>query len=102
MTAAGVPLTAEALTAIHWTHRLGALVTVGYLGAVAIALIRTPGYARLGAVLALLLALQVGLGVANVVLDLPLAVAVAHNGGAAALLVVLIVINFALSRDRPA
>ena len=102
MTAAGAPLAADALTAIHWMHRVGALITFGYLGTLAVALVRTGGFARHGAVLALVLVLQACLGIANVLLRLPLAVAVAHNGGAAALLVILIVINFALSRARPA
>lgn len=100
MTAAGTPLAFEALTAIHWTHRIGALVTFLYIGALAVVLIRTPGCMRHGAVLALLLVMQIGMGIANVLLSLPLPVAVAHNAAAAALLVVLIVINFALSRAR--
>ncbi len=100
MTAAGVPLSLDALTAIHWTHRAGALVTFVYLGALAIALMRTSGYQTVGAVSAALLLLQIGLGMANVLLTLPLPVAVAHNAVAAALLVTLVVINFALSRIR--
>ena len=98
MTAAGAPLSIAALTAIHWTHRIGALVTFLYLGALALGLMRSAGYLRMGALLALLLVVQVSLGVANVVLTLPLPVAVAHNAGAAALLVMMVVINFALSR----
>ena len=66
MTAAGTPLAFEALTAIHWTHRVGALVTFLYIGAFAAALIRTPGCMRHGAVLALLLVMQIGIGIANV------------------------------------
>ena len=98
MTAAGAPLSLDALTAIHWTHRVGALVTLLYIGALAIALMRSAGYLGMGALLALLLVVQVSLGVANVALTLPLPVAVAHNGVAAALLVMMVVINFALSR----
>ncbi len=98
LTAAGAPLGVEALTAIHWTHRVGALVTFAYLGALAFVLMRRPGLTRYGAALALVMLLQVVLGIANVVLKLPLPVAVAHNGGAAILLVTLIVLNFALSR----
>ncbi len=100
MTAAGTPLAFDALTAIHWTHRVGALITLVYTAAFAAVLMRTPGFMRLGVALALLLALQIALGIANVLLGLPLPVAVAHNGAAAALLAVLIVINFALSRTR--
>jgi cytochrome c oxidase assembly protein subunit 15 len=98
MTAAGAPLSIDALTAIHWTHRLGAIVTFVFLGTLALGLMRTSGYARMGALLAAFLVLQVSLGIANVLLTLPLPVAVAHNGVAAALLVMLVVINFALSR----
>jgi cytochrome c oxidase assembly protein subunit 15 len=98
MTAAGAPLSLAALTAVHWAHRIGAAVTFLYLGALAIALMRSAGYTRMGAILALLLVVQVSLGVANVVLTLPLPIAVAHNGVAAALLVMMVVINFALSR----
>ena len=98
MTAAGVPLALDALTAIHWAHRVGALVTFLYIGALAVALMRVPGCWRLGGALALLLAAQISLGIANVLLTLPLPVAVAHNGVAAALLVLMVVINCALSR----
>ncbi len=102
MAAVGMPLAFEALTAIHWTHRVGALVTFAYLGGFAVVLLRTPGFIRHGAALALLLVVQVGLGIANVMLSLPLPVALAHNGGAAALLVLMVVLNFALSRTRSA
>jgi cytochrome c oxidase assembly protein subunit 15 len=49
MTAAGAPLTPEALTAIHWTHRVGALVTLVYLGGLAFVLARTRGFRTYGA-----------------------------------------------------
>ena len=98
MTAAGAPLALDALTAIHWTHRVGALVTFLYIGPLAVALVRTGGCARMGVALGLILAGQVALGIANVVLKLPLPLAVAHNGGAAALMAMMVMINFALSR----
>jgi cytochrome c oxidase assembly protein subunit 15 len=52
----------------------------------------------IGAALALVLALQVGLGIANVVAALPLSIAVAHNAVAAILLVTMVMVNFALFR----
>jgi cytochrome c oxidase assembly protein subunit 15 len=101
-TADGGHLAYEALTAIHWTHRIGALVTFLYIGALAVALVRaSPQTARLGAALGAVLAVQVALGVANVLAGLPLAVAVAHNAVAAVLLLAMVVINFALSRTFP-
>ncbi len=101
MTAAGAPLSFDALTAIHWAHRVGALMTFLLLGAFAVALMRAAAGGFLGVTLAVLLALQVTLGISNVLLTLPLPVAVAHNGVAAALLVTMVVINFALSRRSP-
>ena len=100
MTAAGTPLSIEALATIHWTHRIGALITFAYLTVFAGFLLRTPGLSLYAIVLVVLLVAQAGLGVANVLFGLPLAVAVAHNGVAASILVVLIVINFILSRTR--
>lgn len=94
----GGHLAYEALTAIHWTHRVGALVTLIYVGGLAVALAGTRGLARHAAVLGAVLGLQVALGIANVLAGLPLAVAVAHNAVAALLLLTLVVINFALSR----
>jgi cytochrome c oxidase assembly protein subunit 15 len=98
MTAAGTHLSYDAITAIHWTHRVGAVVTFVYVGGFALALLRKPGLARYGAALLGVLLLQIALGIANVVAGLPLAVAAAHNAGAAILLVTAVVINFALRR----
>jgi heme a synthase len=95
MTAEGTPLSNEALNAIHWAHRIGALMAflvLAYLGHRAMSL---PALRRPGAVLLGLLLLQVTLGIANVLGSLPLPVAVAHNGIAALLLAVLVMLNFA-------
>lgn len=102
MTAAGTHLSYDAITAIHWTHRLGALVTLLYVGAFALALLRGPGLFRYGVVLLCVLLAQVTLGVANVLGGLPLLVAAGHNAGAAMLLVTMVVINFALHSRRAA
>jgi cytochrome c oxidase assembly protein subunit 15 len=101
MTAAGTHLSYDAITAIHWTHRVGALVTLLYVGGFALVLARSPCFARLGAALACVLLVQVALGIANVLGGLPLTVAAAHNAGAAILLMVMVVINSAL-QSKPA
>jgi cytochrome c oxidase assembly protein subunit 15 len=88
-----------ARTAIHLTHRLGALVTLLGVGGVVVALLRAgvaPVIRRIAALAGVLLLLQVALGMGNVVLGLPLPVAVAHNGVAALLLVALVALNHAL------
>jgi cytochrome c oxidase assembly protein subunit 15 len=101
-TASGDHITYDALTAIHWTHRVGALVTFVLVGALAYVLMRLGEWRAYGIALALLLAVQVLLGITNVLLGLPLAVAVAHNAVAALLLALVVLINCDLSRiPRP-
>ncbi len=98
MTAAGTHLSYDAITAIHWTHRVGALVTLLYVGGFALWLARSPGLARYGIALLCVLLVQVALGIANVLGGLPLLVAAGHNAGAAMLLLTMVVINFVLSQ----
>ena len=80
----------EARIAIQLAHRVMAVLVFGHLLAVAVRLLRNPGLRGWGALLGLLLFAQVGLGIANVLLSLPLHVAVLHNAGATALLFVLV------------
>ncbi|MEH6567259.1 MAG: COX15/CtaA family protein [Halopseudomonas sp.] len=82
-------------TAIHFTHRLGALVTTLMVLLLAWQLWRARHVLLAGLVM-LMLALQVTLGATNVLLHLPLAVAVAHNGVAALLLLSVVGINYRL------
>jgi cytochrome c oxidase assembly protein subunit 15 len=89
----GAWLPIDGPTFIHMIHRLGALLVLVIVGAYATLLLRQSATRRLGALLVGLLALQVGLGIANVLLSLPLPVAVAHNLGAALLLATLVVAN---------
>jgi len=91
-TDAGELLPQAALTAIHWSHRVFALVVVGVVGWAAFRTMKT--LRGLGVAIGALLLAQFALGVANVAFDLPLALAAAHNAGAAALLVALVVLNF--------
>jgi cytochrome c oxidase assembly protein subunit 15 len=100
--AEGEFLSREALTAIHWLHRVGAVITLGVLGALGLALLRAGATARLGALLLAAAGLQFALGLANVAFGLPLALAAAHNAGAALLVVVLVSINQRLAASRRA
>jgi len=97
VSADGTQLPLAALTAIHWSHRLGALLTFLYLGWLALQLMRSQSLAWWGHLLAALLLMQVALGISNVVLSLPLPVAVAHNAGAALLLIALVLLNSKLT-----
>ena len=88
----GTLLEREALTAIHWSHRVFALVV---LLAVGWAVARARHLAKtLAATIAALLVIQFSLGIANVAFSLPLPLAAAHNAGAALLLIGLVVLNF--------
>jgi cytochrome c oxidase assembly protein subunit 15 len=97
LTGAGEHVTFAALTAIHYVHRLAAYVVLGLLVALAWQLRAVlPRQARLVGLLAVW---QLASGLSNVVLGWPLVAALAHTGGAAALVVVL---TWALCESRPA
>jgi cytochrome c oxidase assembly protein subunit 15 len=91
--AEGKALQLPAFTAIQWTHRAGALVTFIYLGLLGWRLMKQPQLKGLAHIMLMLLIVQIGLGIANLVLQLPLVLAVAHNMGAALLLITLVVLN---------
>ncbi len=96
-TAAGDKLSYDALTAIHWTHRVGAVVVTLYLAWLAWQVAHVPQLRTIAVGVGVLLAAQVALGLSNILTGLNLLVAVGHNAGAALLLVALVVLNFALS-----
>ncbi len=85
----GGVLDAAARTAIHVTHRVGAVITIIVLIGVAIAAMRAGSATMRRAALAIigLVLAQASLGVVNILHVLPLPVAVAHNGVAALLLI---------------
>ncbi|RJS94334.1 heme A synthase [Salinisphaera sp. Q1T1-3] len=84
---------------IHWMHRIGACVVALTMIALAIRLFLAARldsrWAGLAGALIGAVALQIALGVSTVLFHLPLPVAVAHNGGAALLLLTLVAINHA-------
>src|SRR5690606_8025406 len=91
----GGQLDSDARTAIHMSHRIGAaLVTLALL--VLAWRLYAARLLRLAGLLVLALAVQVSLGISNVVFHLPLLVAVAHNAGGAALLLTMVLINYRL------
>jgi cytochrome c oxidase assembly protein subunit 15 len=99
MTAAGAPLSNAALNAIHWTHRVGALVVTAYLGMLAFLAYKMTGLRSYAMALAAALVIQLAFGITNIVAMLPLAVAVAHNAGAALLLMSVVMLNFAIHQE---
>lgn len=88
---------------IHVAHRIGAIVATGLLLLLALTLLARGGagrYRRFAAAIGLVLAVQVALGVSNILFHLPLAVAVAHNFGALVLLQVVVVLIYSLVQER--
>lgn len=107
MTPQGELLSNEALTAIHWLHRVGALIVLAYTLFFARRLFTVAGLRAFAMVLVAVVGLQFLLGMLNVQYSLPLPLAAAHNAGAALLLVVYVVLNYfahqaAALRLRPA
>lgn len=83
---------------IQFLHRLGAVITFAYVLALAISLFfsRNNTLMSLGLVIFILLLIQCVLGVLNVLLQLPLVIAVAHNGVGALLLLTMATLVFSL------
>jgi heme a synthase len=97
----GGQLESDARVAIHFVHRLGALVVLVVAGLLAWRLHRAAS--PLAMPLVVVLGLQLLLGVLNVIMELPLVVATAHNAVGALLLVVVVTVNYRAFRDgRPA
>ena len=89
----GKALPLAAYTAIQWTHRVGALITFIYLALLGWHLLKYQQLRTTTLIMLGLLVVQIGLGVANLLLHLPLPLAVGHNMGAALLLISVVVLN---------
>jgi cytochrome c oxidase assembly protein subunit 15 len=96
----GANISFEALTAIHYVHRLMAYLVFAVLLALAFYLHRIPAFRMPARWLAGLILLQAVTGISNAVLGWPLLAAVMHTGGAAALVIVLSGVVFS-SRSEP-
>ena len=85
-------LETPARTAIHMVHRIGAALAGLVIVGVAVAALRsgTSRLSRIAWCILAALAFQVAMGVTNIVAGLPLGTAVAHNLGAAVLLLTLV------------
>lgn len=89
----GGNLSLSALVAIQWTHRIGALITFIYLSVLALSIIKVHALKKLALILLVVLLAQICIGIANLMLQLPLALAVAHNLGAALLVIMTVILN---------
>lgn len=93
-----------ARVAIHFSHRVGAVVTAIYIAILARQLIvrgALPETRRMAWVLIAIVIAQVGLGISNIVFKFPLSVAVAHNLTGALLLLALVTLNHRVFTAQP-
>ncbi|MFA7680652.1 MAG: COX15/CtaA family protein [Pigmentiphaga sp.] len=81
----GELISQSALTAIHWVHRTFAWLVLVYLAWLGWRFRAEPALRKPASLLLGFLALQVATGLTSIFLQWPLAIAVLHNGGAAAL-----------------
>ncbi len=77
---------------VHFAHRLGALLTFVIVSLLCFYGRKHPDTSirNTATALFIVLLLQISLGISNVIFSLPIAVAVAHNGGAALLLLTIL------------
>jgi cytochrome c oxidase assembly protein subunit 15 len=101
LTSAQEPLVFQALTAIHYVHRLTAYLVFGVLGMLSMKLFNS-GRTRLGLALSGLLLLQLLTGLSNVVLGWPMIGAILHVAGASGLVITLMWSSLHCLQDRSA
>lgn len=98
-------LSQPARTAIHLVHRLGAVLTLLYIGWIAAQVVQRSSYlpaAAAATVMLVLVVAQAGLGAADVLYGDPLPLAVAHNAVAALLLLSVTTLYHLLKPPRAA
>ncbi|VAW33408.1 Heme A synthase, cytochrome oxidase biogenesis protein Cox15-CtaA [hydrothermal vent metagenome] len=92
-------LDAPSRVAIQMTHRIGFVILSLYLIWLSTRLMKNRELMPLGLLVIALLSIQVALGIANVVFNLPLIVATAHNGVAALLLLSLVMLLYKTRKE---
>ena len=101
----GGQLDGNARTAIHFSHRIGAILTLLMLSLLIIKTFTKTRHMNgsdrgvirlLASVVLVVLVFQVCLGLSNIIWSLPLGVAVAHNLGGALLLLAMVAYNYRL------
>ena len=94
MTSAGDYLPFGALVAIHWAHRSFALIVVAVVAWTSHRARKIEGLRTVSRAISWVILIQLATGISTVLLDWPLALAVVHNAGAAALLILLVMLNY--------
>lgn len=92
----------DARVTIHMAHRIGAIVTLLFVGWASLGLLRSaqPELQRMARIIGTVLVLQFLLGISNVYFQFPLLLAVMHNAVGALLLLTLVSLNYYLSTSE--
>jgi heme a synthase len=85
---------------IQWIHRLGALITWLFFGYLASVILKYKAMRNLGYILLFVITAQFIIGVANLLLHLPIILAVMHTFGAASLVVLAAILNSKITKLR--
>ena len=93
-TSSGDMLPVEALTAIHWVHRNFAFVVIAYIAWLTHKAMKIEGLRKTAKWILIAIGLQFASGVSTIYLSWPIAIAILHNGGAALLVLLLVVLIY--------
>ena len=96
----GSPLPLAVFETIQWIHRLGALITWLFFGYLASVILKYKTMRSLGYILLFVITAQFIVGVANLLLHLPIILAVIHTLGAASLVVLAVILNSRITKLR--
>jgi cytochrome c oxidase assembly protein subunit 15 len=98
----GGVLSTDARTAIHFTHRLGAILIIGLVLALTHSLFKEKSldYSKHAIRIITLLFFQIAFGIANVLLQLPILVATSHNAIACLLLLTITTLLYDIHNAR--
>ena len=98
-TSKGAPISLNALQAIQWIHRIGAITVIIYFGYLAYVLMKYKQLRFEAILLLTILVAQFIIGIANLTLHLPMVLAVSHNLTAALLVVIITMINTKIKKQ---
>ncbi len=99
-TSSGDLLPVEALTAIHWVHRNFAILVVGYIAWLAHKALKMEGLRKTARWMLIIIAVQFLTGVSTIFLSWPIVIAIMHNGGAALLVFLLMLLIYRASHNK--
>ncbi|MFM8232567.1 MAG: COX15/CtaA family protein [Candidatus Methylopumilus sp.] len=95
----GAPISLDALQAIQWIHRIGAVTVIIYFSYLSLTLMKYKQLRFESMLLLALIASQFVIGIANLMLHLPMVLAVSHNLIAALLVIIMTVINTKIKKQ---